>query len=96
MERKDFITKGIVSGALLGASILTSASNATGNTNKQNDKRKMGRSSNGGGDHEEIIIEKSISPQYLLNKLAMSPLLHRNIWNNLRVLLMGPRRDSKF
>jgi hypothetical protein len=41
MERKDFITKGIVSGALLGASILTSASNATGNTNKQNDKSKM-------------------------------------------------------
>ena len=60
MERKDFLKKGLVSGALLGTSVLTSASNSTGNGNTQNDKKKMGSNVNSGGDPEEIIIERSV------------------------------------
>ena len=57
MERKDFITKGLVSGALLGASVFTSTSNAAGNT-KQNDTGKT--KSLYGGDPEEVIVERSM------------------------------------
>jgi len=60
MERKDFLKKGLVSGAVLGASVLTSASNSTENGNKQNDKKKMDSSLHSGGDPEEIIIERPV------------------------------------
>ena len=58
MERKDFLKKGLVSGALLGVSALASASNSVGNGTTQDSKSTTGR--NPEGDPEEVVIERAI------------------------------------
>ncbi|CAN5340881.1 hypothetical protein BH20BAC1_BH20BAC1_14310 [soil metagenome] len=58
MERKDFLKKGLVSGALLGVSALASASNSAGNSKTQDSKSAIDRTRE--GDPEEVVIERAI------------------------------------
>ena len=58
MERKDFLKKGLVSGALLGVSALVSSSNSVGGSKAQNSKSAT--ESNREGDPEEVVIERAI------------------------------------
>ena len=58
MERKDFLKKGLVSGALLGGPVFASAHTSIEKSNKQDDTGSMRVGLNSGGDPEEIIIER--------------------------------------
>src|SRR6266516_729871 len=58
MERKDFLKKGLVSGALLGVSALASTSTSAGNSKTQDSKLAIDRTRE--GDPEEVIIERAM------------------------------------
>src|SRR4029079_6083681 len=58
MERKDFLKKGLVSGALLGASALTSAYHSGGNGKTRDSKPAIGSTHE--GDPEEVVIERAM------------------------------------
>jgi len=60
MERKDFIKKGLVSGALFGASVFASASGSAGSDKKQDSKQQTGGASDDADDPEEIKIERAV------------------------------------
>ncbi|CAN5117811.1 hypothetical protein BH20BAC1_BH20BAC1_21290 [soil metagenome] len=60
MERKDFLKKGLISGALLGTSVFTAASVSAGNSKQLDGKEQLDRSLNSVGDPEEVVIEKAI------------------------------------
>ena len=72
MERKDFLKKGLASGALLGVSAFASASGSAGNPSQQDGKEQAGRSLNSGGDPEEIVIEKAIPGKTAQRKSSFS------------------------
>ena len=60
MERKDFLKKGLVSGALLGTSVFASASGTSGNNTPQDGKEETIKSLNSEADPEEVVIERAV------------------------------------
>ena len=60
MERKDFLKKGLVSGALLGNSVFASAAESVGRNTQQNNKEQKSKSLNSEADPEEVVIERAV------------------------------------
>src|SRR6266487_3514172 len=74
MERKDFLRKGLASGALAGVSVLASGLNSKDARLKQNGKERSGQKPI--GDPEEVVIERPVPGKPHKGKILLAIQAH--------------------